>query len=464
MPQVVTVDHDKDTVALSGVLDAYCPQICEYDTSAQIRYYVDNAKKMNGEVWTYACVEPWYPFPSFHIDDFLLGSRSLGWMRSEYDIDYFLMWACNQYNSGLANGTGDLVPVNPYVEPIRFRDSAVGFANGDGYVFYPMAKYNADEPIPSLRLLSARDGQEDYDMLCKIESTYYSLQEEYGILGVSENLKNTLSSYYEQLYAGVMPYNESKVFDSVRRSVGGLTEAATSQTKTLVLQDLINNGNSVSLKIYSRADEVCVNGKKLEKANGYYNYVANLLDGKNSVKITYIYEDESKSFDFFLMGKQHTINLTQEDLIVSDLSNATINNNVLTMTAVSKYDGSMASRAHTIDFALKMDVDFSSLHELSFKITSKCAFDATADIGFYYTNSRGKLETKFFDEITVYAYEQYDYSYDSIARRLSKINVEKFDASKIEGIVIRFWNLDWNGNPLSDRVWALQDMSYTKIA
>ena len=461
MPQVVTSDHDKDTVALAGVLDAYCPQICEYDTSAQIRYYVDNAKKMNGEVWTYTCVEPWYPYPSYHIDDFLLSGRSLGWMRNEYDIDCYLMWACNQYNSGLSNGTDDLIPVNPYVEPIRYRASAAGFANGDGYVFYPMAKYEADEPIPSLRLLSARDGQEDYDMLCKLESTYSTLGNEYGVINVEENLKNALTTYYEQIYAGVMPYNESKVFESVRRAIGGLTEAAEGRTKTLVMQNLTNGGKSTSLRIYSLADEIYVNGVMLEKQNGSFNHVANLFDGKNSVKITYVSDGVSKTFEYYLIGKQYAVNLSETTLTSAELSTATINDGILQLTAVSMFDGSMASKAHTVDFAISLDVDFSTLHEISFEVKSKSGVDAIADIGYYYKNSRGKLVTRFCDEMMVYAYEKYNYSYDDIARRVSKIPSSEFDISKIEGIVIRFWNTDWDGNPIEDRTWLISNMYYT---
>ena len=65
----------------------------------------------------------------------------------------------------------------------------------------------------------------------------------------------------------------------------------------------------------------------------------------------------------------------------------------------------------------------------------------------------------------MYAYEQYNYSYDDISRRLSKIpNDDKFDVDKIEGIVLRFWNLDWDGNPLEDRVWKIYEMTYTENA
>lgn len=465
MPQIVTCDNDKDTTQLQGVLDAYCPEICEYDTAAQIRYYTDNAERMNGEAWTYTCVGPWYPFPSYHTDDFLLGGRSLGWMRQEYGIDCYLMWACNQYNSGLANGTSTLIPIDPYVEPIRHRPSAQGFANGDGYIFYPMAKYGVDSPIGTLRLLAARDGQEDYDMICKVESAYEALGEEYSVAGAGENLQQTLGSYYEKIYAGVMPYYESRDFENVRRALGGLTEAAAGASKTMIMQSQINGGKATSLKIYSQADEVFVNGKKLEKQNGYYTYAAKLLDGSNKAQITYVLDGVSKSFDYYLIGKTYALSLTEEIVSAPELSTATLANNVLTMTAVSKSTGNtMQDLAHKIDFTFALDLDLTKLHEISFDITSLTNVEETVEIGFYYKNSRGNNVTRFFDEILVYGYETYHYSYDDIARRLSKIPAKEYDVSKIQGIILRFRNIDWNNKPIADRVWKLYNFTYTKNA
>ena len=104
-------------------------------------------------------------------------------MQKEYDIDAYLNWSVCMYAGHKGDGTKDLYPIDPYTNPIRHNPDNMKFANGDGYLFYPMAKYGADTPIPSMRLLSARDGQEDYDTLCALEKAYATGKTTYSVSG-----------------------------------------------------------------------------------------------------------------------------------------------------------------------------------------------------------------------------------------------------------------------------------------
>ena len=52
-------------------------------------------------------------------------------------------------------------PIDPYADPQRMSERWI--ANGDGYLFYPGAKYGADYPFASMRLEAIRDGLEEYE-------------------------------------------------------------------------------------------------------------------------------------------------------------------------------------------------------------------------------------------------------------------------------------------------------------
>ena len=74
-----------------------------------------------------------------------------------------------------------------------------------------------------------------------------------------------MQSFYSRLYSGVYANNDDKNFNTVRLALGGLTDVACDESQTMILQSDVQNGKGVSLTIYSKADEVYIDGSKLEK-------------------------------------------------------------------------------------------------------------------------------------------------------------------------------------------------------
>ena len=49
-------------------------------------------------MWTYTCMNPRPPYPTYHLDDTLTSSRLLGWMMYNYDIVGNLYWETVLYS------------------------------------------------------------------------------------------------------------------------------------------------------------------------------------------------------------------------------------------------------------------------------------------------------------------------------------------------------------------------------
>jgi hypothetical protein len=455
MPQVVTTYYDASE-DLQGLVSAYCPKISFYETDRERRLYEKNAETTSGEQWFYTCLNPQYPYPSNHVDDFLHGFRIMGWMKKEYGVYGYLNWMCNmQYgmDGGGSNFTDNMIIVDPYENPLRYHDGYNG-ANGDGYMFYPMAKYKSDAPIPSMRLLSARDGQEDYDTLCVLEENYRKLAKEYGCGQdkVMEGLNVALSSYYEMLYNDTYAYNDDLNFERVRLALGGLTEASFNDAEMMIVPQTLNGGASTSLKIYTQADNVWINGKALSKSNSVYNYAQSLSNGRNFVNIRYELNGKTYDFEYFLangMNKYSVENMSSASTIGEGSSIAVIDN-ALDIKAVS-YGGSNAKK---LDFILPMDVDFSTVHNLNFTVKNTCAEQVEFEV-----YVKGSSSNVLVDKVVVYPYETYKYGLDYLYEKATKAG------NGVSGITLRFTNYtkDDYGNMLAlpDRTLKLYDFSYS---
>ena len=428
MPQIVTTFYAASE-ELQEVVNAYCPQIQNFETMHDRRLYNANREEKNGETWMYTCVEPIYPYPSYHIDDYLLSGRILKWMQKEYDIDAYLNWSVCMYAGHKGDGTKDLYPIDPYTNPIRHNPDNMKFANGDGYLFYPMAKYGADTPIPSMRLLSARDGQEDYDTLCALEKAYATGKTTYAVSGDPlKNLSDTLQSFY------------------------GLTDVACDESQTMILQSDVQNGKGVSLTIYSKADEVYIDGNKLEKDGNRFIYARTLADGENSVSVKIVKGDTVKTFPYLLPSKNNsfdTTSLTSDSVTCSTGSVATVSNGELSLKAVSS--GSSVGEQLTFHpyISVEMGLDFKNVTELGFTLQNTCGQDVKIDL--YLTDGVNEVKA---DSILLYAYEKYDYRVRGIAER-----IENFGT--VTGIELRFENVDANLNLLSDRTLKVYDFTYS---
>lgn len=224
----------------------FCPYLSLLGDGATSAKYLQGANEnANGNLWAYTCVKPNYPNPTFHTDDFNLGSRVSGWMEKKYGVNGYLYWAVNMYE---AINEDEWRFVDVYETAER-----AGYCGGDGFLLYPGAYYGSDYPFASVRLAAYRDSMEDYDTLCVYEKVIETLAKEYG---EELDLYGFVSDLYDALFAGTSYYTEDSLLFAARRELAKRILAAKSEDGLLVLRD------NDEVIVYAKG-EITVNGNKL---------------------------------------------------------------------------------------------------------------------------------------------------------------------------------------------------------
>ena len=167
--------------------------------------------------WWYTFLWPKPPYPSYHIEDSLMSSRLMSWMQYDYGVVGNVYWAVNYYSNF------DQVDGKYSVEDYYAMFNPNGPSNGDGWLVYPGAKYGIEGPIPTIRLMSIRDGLEEYEILYHLGSKYEELSE---VLGADYNLNDYLYNYVQYLYSGVKVFTSAEIFIKVRQAVLNLCAIA----------------------------------------------------------------------------------------------------------------------------------------------------------------------------------------------------------------------------------------------
>lgn len=276
------------------------PLINRYNTESGRALYQNYAEQCYGEeaeLWTYTCMNPKTPYPTYHIEDVLISSRLMGWMMYDYNIVGNLYWMVNLY-TWREDSWGDLRLGDYYDTALRFPS-----ANGDGFLLYPGRPYGIDGPVASMRLASLRDGNEDYDLM-------YALEEMYANCGVSQaELKNFTNLLTRNLYSGTMVrIRDSLVSDFAqsREILGSLLELV-DNTGVAVKNIAIESGTAIVELLGRAGTKVYHKGEKLvpTKVDNYNTYQIRIpmTEKENYLDISAERDGETHSLKINLGGK-----------------------------------------------------------------------------------------------------------------------------------------------------------------
>lgn len=263
IPNILTLTNSnahqilKSEYGVEGI--TYCPLVNLFETeNSRDGYYTNEI----GEVWWYTAMVPLYPYPSNHLDDYALSYRIMSWMQKAYDVDGYLMWAVANYSSNNFD-----MPTDPYEDATR----GDAFPPGDGFMFYPGAKYGIKGPVGSLRAVAYRDGMEDYEYLVELEKGYQSR---------NMDPAEIMNSFYERLFTNVTPINSSASFGEVREEVGELIASMNSDFGVLYEEIQIRGASAnVTFNTVNAAAEVSYNGSKLAlDPSGKYSVTVDLTE------------------------------------------------------------------------------------------------------------------------------------------------------------------------------------------
>ena len=319
LPCVITTDAIE---SFGEEVDTYCPPIQYFSTDYLRGLYEEHEARNSGETWFYTCMQPIYPYPSHHIDDYLIGSRSMRWMQMAYGLEGYLYWHTSYY-------VKDENYVDCYNDPIRYLFNGAPY-NGDGYLTYPGAKYDYEGPLPSLRLVCYRDGQEDYDLFCTYEEM---LQATYGD---AVDVNKVFGTSYASLFAGTI-YNTSDAdFATERNLLLERAEALGSATGLVAYVD--DDGAKSKLIVYAKTgSEIYVNGDKVstEAFDGGVKYTADIT---KDVTVKATNGETASEYTLAVGVDKREVALTASSLQMSDTSTAVVGENGLELTVYGKGD------------------------------------------------------------------------------------------------------------------------------
>ena len=210
--------------------------------------------------WSYSHIRPNNPSPNLHIDDFLVGTRSMNWLLKQYNIKNYLYY---DYCSSLS-GT---VTRRDWHGENRYQNvnKSPGLsANGDGFVVYAAARYyGATKPIESMRLFAWRDGVEDKDMMYMLEDIYTAYEKFYGVEAGTFAFNKVMAGLFERIICESVAYSQDAVFNEVRNALAdALINAQKGENK--FVYDLQQDGTTAKYAFYTAPGyQVEVNGTVL---------------------------------------------------------------------------------------------------------------------------------------------------------------------------------------------------------
>lgn len=451
IPIVITVDLSQ-LDALGSDVNTYCPAIGVVDTDIARERFAEAREQTadrGGETWFYTCMQPLYPWPTHHIDDALLGQRVMRWMQKEYDWEGYLHWAFNQYH--IWTGSEEVI-CNPYEE----SDRSEGI-NGDGFMVYPGKKYDVEGFLPSLRLATFRDGQEDYDLLCALEEQLKEKASYYGLDGADFSIDALVSELYESLYTGTVYVDDDELFYAVRRELFEIIEKQHTDTQFLIKSD-VQSDVAISDIYVAKDYSVKINGKTIKGQKcgkgSKYNIVQPLTESA-VLDIEILCENEVvEKHHIFVSAKTVKMNLNKTTVQVSNKSTYSCTNDEVEV--VLKTWGKEINEILTFVPAIQLDTK--PMGETLDKLDS-----------FYFTvanKMNEEIEIKVRLRADIHTYELNSYKVG--AKQSAKISIgeiyklqDVFSHLSDAKLEIYVDNADENNNLLPSKSLRISDVYYT---
>ena len=291
-------------------MSTYCPLINDLNTEESRATYerLENRSEYN-TTWWYVAWQPQYPYPNFRVEESSVGMRALSWMMMDYDIEGFLYWGTSVY-SAIDGTTGFGNIRDPYTDPYPFGGA---LATNDGMLTYPGRPYGIYGPLPSIRLMSWRDGAEDYEYLWYLRSL---LEEANNTYATDFDFDGIMRSMYDSMYSGTIPNYDGDALEAAREEVASLIELLESEANAVITIDRIDSSsNTATYSIYANAaTEVEVANAKLvsETTSGsgkLYVYEQTMSENLNYVNAVFTTGDAQMTVSKYIGKKTNAVSL-----------------------------------------------------------------------------------------------------------------------------------------------------------
>ena len=254
---------------------------------ASYKESMDDGDEYDTQNWWYTCVQPQYPYPTNHLDDDVLGLKTLYWMQELYDIDGHLNWGSSNY----LTGTYDSYARDPYTVG---QIGSGGLPMGDGFVTYPGYPYGVYGPVMSIRAANIRDGVDDAKYM-KIVKEMYAESD----VDCTEYLTNLCAS----IISGTQTTNDTNLYYQARQNIIE-TIFELNDTFGVYYKAVSIKNNIASLQfVLNDADvEVYYKDVKLTSDNGVYTIKQSITES-GTITFTLKKGTESKEISKYLTGE-----------------------------------------------------------------------------------------------------------------------------------------------------------------
>lgn len=291
-----------------------------FDTNAKRNEYegykknIDDGDEYDTKKYCYTCVSPQYPYPSNHLDDDVIGLRTLFWMTELYGIDGHFNWAVAEY----LEGTNVDFPRDPYTTTQILASGKL--PQGDGFILYPGYPYGIKGPVSSIRAANIRDGVDDVKYMKIIKAMY----EEKGV-GVDDYLADICSAIFTGTKNTATPYSYQATREQIINdilSLGG--DFGVYYNRTEIKQNNVN----LSFATNDENAEVWYKGNKLTALNGIYTITQSLAES-GTISYTLKVGGVTKTIDKYITGSLTVVsgfesNADADKVSVNNVSSKTI--------------------------------------------------------------------------------------------------------------------------------------------
>lgn len=303
--------ENADTEWVQRVLSVYnciCP-IYDSFNQAQMEDLVALCEQNDIRIWWYGCVDPKAPAATYHINDRnLLSSRSITWLQKKLDIEGNLYWSTSKYVSG----------EQQYVNVYKGELGGESGTAGDGVLTYPGAAYGIYGPIPSIRLMSIRDGIEEYDILADLEENYEELKGKYG---TDFSVSSCMNQFYQPLYNGdvamYQDFENELEFDVLRKLLIDTAVCVDKGVGLAICNAEVENNLATVTYFVSDGCQVYIDDELQQRVGNYqYNYQMNLEEDTH-LNMIVVAADETKYYiSSFVAAPSWQLQLLSEEEVL----------------------------------------------------------------------------------------------------------------------------------------------------
>lgn len=342
-------------------------------------------QKYDIELWWYGCMYPYAPGATYHIgDDNLLSARTISWMQKKYNVVGNLYWDAAAYTDEYSERYNQYLNVFEY--PYRkTNNDTMSFPAGDGFLTYPGASYGIYGPMPSMRLMSIRDGMEEYELLKVIEDEYTNIAASNKTLSVQD----AMSTFYQNLsYSGYCMNADGENgldFATLREQLlAAVTRLANGQG--FVMGDIEVSGTMAEFRYYVQDGVVVAINDELQDVSGTTHQYQLDLDSSTDVKVTVTNQaGESNTFTQFVAAPRYELTSLSDASVLAGIKTSEGSSVEIVKTATYSTDGtSLHAKVNGVltgnelkdeTFAPYISVDTSLFGELQPSDLSTISFD-----------------------------------------------------------------------------------------